>query len=134
VALYRDPVLRRMLPELRRASDNADGAARSRSGYTFPPYFVLERGMTLREWGRQPRSHFEVSTMVERVAQLLAACSSRATCTATSSLVHNLLAVRGCAPTCADIRRCRNRLVRCTTKRTKRWRRCSAPAARCECA
>jgi hypothetical protein len=72
VALYRNPVLRRVLPELRRASDNGDGAVRSRSGYVFPPFFILERGITLREWRQQERGRHEVSIMVEQVAQLLA--------------------------------------------------------------
>ena len=45
--LYRDPVLRQVLPELRTASDNANGAVRSRSGFVFPPYLVSERGITL---------------------------------------------------------------------------------------
>jgi hypothetical protein len=72
VALYCNPILRQVLPELRRASDNEDGAVCSRSGYVFPPYFALERGITLREWRRQPRGHHEVTTMLERIAQLLA--------------------------------------------------------------
>jgi hypothetical protein len=72
VALYRHPLLRRMLPELHRASDNAAGAVRSRSGHAFPAFFVLERGITQLEWRRHPRSHHEVSTMIEHLAQLLA--------------------------------------------------------------
>jgi hypothetical protein len=71
VALYRNPVLRRVLPKLRRASDNANGAVRSRSGYAFPPYFVLERGMSMRDWRRQERTHHEFTMMVERIALLL---------------------------------------------------------------
>ena len=55
VGLYRDPVLKRVLPDLIRAHDNADGAVRSRSGFVFPPFFVLERGMTLSEWSAQER-------------------------------------------------------------------------------
>jgi tRNA A-37 threonylcarbamoyl transferase component Bud32 len=34
---------------------------------------LLERGVTLAAWAKQERNFFEISTMVERVAQLLAA-------------------------------------------------------------
>ena len=71
VQLYRDPLLRRVLPSLLHASDNSDRAAHSRSGFVFPPFFVLERGMTLQEWIKQPRGFFEVSVMVEHIARLL---------------------------------------------------------------
>ena len=60
VALYRDPALRPILPRIWYASANIDGAVRSRSGYAFPPFFVLERGMTLREWCGRERGFFEV--------------------------------------------------------------------------
>ena len=38
------------VPQVFAASDNADGALRSPSGWPFPPYVVMERGATLREW------------------------------------------------------------------------------------
>ena len=41
VALYRDPILRRILPKIFYANDNIDAGARSRSGFVFPPFFVL---------------------------------------------------------------------------------------------
>ena len=79
-------MLRQVLPELLHAHDNADGAARSRSGYVFPPHLVLERGITLRAWctcstggggsagngGGRARNFFEVSTMVDSVGSMLA--------------------------------------------------------------
>ena len=71
VNLYRDPLLRQVLPGILYASDNATHAARSRSGYALPPFFVLERGMTLHAWVQQPRGFFEASVMVEHVARLL---------------------------------------------------------------
>ena len=72
VAQYQDPVLRRVLPDLIHASDNADGSAVSANGFAFPPYLVLERGMPLKEWlGRQRRA-MEVAVMVEALAELLA--------------------------------------------------------------
>lgn len=52
VSLYRDPTLRKVLPHLVRVNDNKDGTVRSRSGYVMPPFFVLERGVTLREWAK----------------------------------------------------------------------------------
>ena len=55
MALYRDPVLKQVLPDLIRANDNANCSVRSRSGVPFPPYLVLERGVTLRTWAAQDR-------------------------------------------------------------------------------
>ena len=72
VALYQDPVLRAVLPAILHASDNANGAERSQSGYVFPPFMVLERGVTMREWAERGRNFFEVSTMVESVCTMLA--------------------------------------------------------------
>ena len=47
-ALYQHPQLRRTLPPLHRAVRNVDEAVVSRSGYVFPPFIVLERGVTLQ--------------------------------------------------------------------------------------
>ena len=69
---YRDPVLRQVLPPLLHASENADGAARSRAGVPFPPFIVLERGIPLFEWAQQPRRQMESIVMVEALAELLA--------------------------------------------------------------
>jgi hypothetical protein len=68
VALYRDPVLRRILPKIWYANDNIDGAVRSASGYVFPPFFVLERGMTLKEWCARERGFFEVRAAARRLS------------------------------------------------------------------
>ena len=63
MALYQDPQLRRTLPDLLFATDNADGKVVSQSGYRFPPFFVLERGLTLQAWVGHDRARkfFEVS-------------------------------------------------------------------------
>jgi serine/threonine protein kinase len=61
-----------VLPDLVYNSDNANGAVCSRSGYVFPPFFVLKRGTTLRDWCRgQSRGFFEVINMAESVAKQL---------------------------------------------------------------
>ena len=70
VALYREPALARIMPDLLHADDNALGAACSRSAYAFPPVLVIERGTTLSAWQNEKRS-------------CLTACIARATCTAT---------------------------------------------------
>ena len=71
VALYRKPELASVMPDLLQAHDNAAGAVRSRSGYAFPPFLVLERGTTLKKWLDEERNFFEVITMVEALARLL---------------------------------------------------------------
>lgn len=72
VALYRTPELVSVMPDLLQVHDNAGGAVRSRSGYTFPPFLVLERGTTLRTWMAEERSFFDTLSMVEAVTRLLA--------------------------------------------------------------
>ena len=70
-ALYRTPALASIMPDLLQVADNADGTVCSRSGYTFPPFLVLERGTTLRKWMEEERNYFEVAGMVEALARLL---------------------------------------------------------------
>jgi hypothetical protein len=71
VSLYNDPVLVQTLPELLLADNNAAGLVRSSSGYVFPPFIVLERGITLKEWCERERGYGEVLTMVECLSRLL---------------------------------------------------------------
>ena len=71
VALYRDPALACIMPDLLHADNNNAGTVRSRSGYAFPPFLVIERGTTLLTWLAEQRNFFEVSTMVEALARLL---------------------------------------------------------------
>ena len=70
---YRHPTLKRILPSLLHASDNANGALRSRSGFRMPPFLALERGTTLKAWRASgERSYFETAAMLESVTRLLA--------------------------------------------------------------
>ena len=68
---FRDPVLCQVLPAAHLITDNSDGFVRSGSGMPFPPFIVLERGITLADWGVQPRKALQVIGMVEAVAELL---------------------------------------------------------------
>ena len=49
VELYGNELIRETLPELIHATANADGSVRSRSGFKFPPFMVLERGASMAE-------------------------------------------------------------------------------------
>ena len=49
-ALYQDEAIKRTLPELLQASDNATGALVSRSGFRFPAHLVMARGTPLRRY------------------------------------------------------------------------------------
>ena len=60
------------VPQVFAASDNADGALRSPSGWPFPPYVVMERGATLREWLKTPRAFPAVLHMMHDLATQLA--------------------------------------------------------------
>ena len=71
-SLYRDPVLRDILPSLLQAHDNANGAVQSRSGFVYPPWIAMERGTTLTGWIKHARGYGEVLAMVESVARMLA--------------------------------------------------------------
>jgi hypothetical protein len=79
-ALYRDPVLRRALPDLLHADANAAGALRSRGGTALPPFIVLERGTTLKAWREYARGYGEVRnvyvhhSMGVQVASMTGAC------------------------------------------------------------
>ena len=59
-------------PDVYAGSANADGAARSRNGYAFPPFLVMERGMTLAEWAARRRTLLETLAMCRDCATLLA--------------------------------------------------------------
>ena len=41
------------------------------SGFEFPPFLVLERGITFGAWAEQRRRYSEVLTMFEQIAELL---------------------------------------------------------------
>ena len=69
--VYRDRVLSSTLPAVLYATDNSDCRFRSRSGFVFPPFLVVERGITLGHWATERRSVFDVIAMVENVASLV---------------------------------------------------------------
>ena len=70
--IYEDRTFRACLPELILANDNARGDVQSHSGYTFPPFLVMDRGITLDQWLEVPRSPGAVLVMATEVAELLA--------------------------------------------------------------
>ena len=71
-AMYRNTAIKPVLPDLFAAAPNGDGAVRARSGYVFPPFLVMERGMTLAEWLQAPRDSLAVLSMFKDCAALLA--------------------------------------------------------------
>ena len=72
IAQYQDPLLAQCLPQLRFATDNADGAVRSARGFVFPPLLAIERGLPLAEWVAEERSAMQVTVMLEELSGLLA--------------------------------------------------------------
>jgi serine/threonine protein kinase len=59
------------LPEIYDATDNADGRIQSHSGFIFPPFIIMERGVTLQEWLRVPRAFMAVMHMFHDLASQL---------------------------------------------------------------
>ena len=70
--MYRDPALQSIVPELFAGSENGDSQCRARNGYVFPPFLVMERGMTLAEWVQQEPEALSVLSMFKACAALLA--------------------------------------------------------------
>ena len=70
VAAYRNAAIKGVLPPLFDA--NGPGAVRSRIGYVFPAYMVMERGMTLAEWLQTRRDPLGILSMFKDLAVLLA--------------------------------------------------------------
>ena len=71
--LHRDSDLQRVLPSLVASSDNASRAAATGDGYAFPSYTVRERCEPLKTWRGRRRAQSELLSLVEGLAQLLAA-------------------------------------------------------------
>jgi serine/threonine protein kinase len=69
--MYNAPAIKPLLPDLY-ASGNGNGAVRSRDGFPFPPFLVMERGMTLAEWLQKPRDSLAIFSMFKDCAELLA--------------------------------------------------------------
>jgi serine/threonine protein kinase len=70
-SFYENKAFRQCLPELAHASDNKDGRVVSRSGYRFPPFMVLDRGVTLKDWLKVKRNPSAVLAMIGEVLELL---------------------------------------------------------------
>lgn len=69
--IYSDSVLRHTLPPLHFACPNDDGALCSPSGWRFPPFLALERGVSLQEWLCTHRSSPAILHMVFDIAKQL---------------------------------------------------------------
>ena len=70
--MFRQQAIKAVLPDLFASAANGDGAVRARSGFAFPPFLVMERGMTLAEWVQAPRDALAVLSMFKDCAALLA--------------------------------------------------------------
>ena len=70
--LYKHPDISQTLPPLVEASDNANGAVRSPSGFVYPPYIIMERGITLSKWRQDKRTAPAILNMLLDVAAHLA--------------------------------------------------------------
>jgi serine/threonine protein kinase len=69
--MYKNAGVLPTLPDLFYASDNADGAIRSRAGFPFPPFIIMERGITLAKWLQSPRDSLAILSMFKECAELL---------------------------------------------------------------
>jgi serine/threonine protein kinase len=69
--LYRNPQLRKALPQVFHGGDNANGALKSPGGFVFPPFLVLERGAPLPTWRKEHRSFPSVLNMFHDLAMQL---------------------------------------------------------------
>jgi hypothetical protein len=71
IGFCENSAFRQCLPELAYATDNEDGRVVSRSGYRFPPFLVLDRGVTLVDWLHVKRNPSAVLGMAIDVLELL---------------------------------------------------------------
>jgi serine/threonine protein kinase len=70
--MYSEPAVKPVLPQLFASSDNADKAVSFQGAFVFPPFLVMERGITLAKWLQEPRSSLAVLSMFSDFAALLA--------------------------------------------------------------
>jgi serine/threonine protein kinase len=68
---YENGAFSECLPQLMCASDNASGSVVSCSGYRFPPFIALDRGVTLQNWLEVKRLASAVLAMAGEVLELL---------------------------------------------------------------
>ena len=71
IGFYGQPAFRSCLPRLVQAADNADARVQAPDGFVFPPFVVLDRGMTLGQWLATPRVPSAVVAMATEVLKLL---------------------------------------------------------------
>jgi hypothetical protein len=69
---YDSATFAQCMPQLMHADDNAKGTIVSRSGYRFPPFLVLDRGVTLTQWLDVKRFPSAMWAMAAEVLELLA--------------------------------------------------------------
>ena len=67
--LYNDAALRPLLPDLIETHDNSAGTVRSPSGWAYPSYIVLGRGVTLRQWATVPAQLWRGATTAPMAGQ-----------------------------------------------------------------
>jgi serine/threonine protein kinase len=70
-SLYERPELRKILPGIIQAESNHDQKFVSFSGFVYPPFMVMDRGVTLKEWMQVPRSFAAVVSMALEISELL---------------------------------------------------------------
>jgi serine/threonine protein kinase len=80
-SFYQNETFRHCLPEVVQASENGNGCLISRSGFRFPPFLALDRGVTLNAWMTSQRGPSSVLAMIAEVLELLVLLHS-------SSYVH----------------------------------------------
>ena len=149
MALYRDPVLRAVLPELLHADDNASGRVRSQGGgYAFPPFMVCRDAFGALTVGRSPLllkccnpRHLCRRTSVTRRLQLRGGIFVKHYRSQTHQEISNISRIRfaECARRCSSaVSRCTrgararassSRSAPCWTASRACWPRCTSPAA-----
>jgi serine/threonine protein kinase len=72
LSFYKNVTYRKCLPRFDQAFDNADGRLQSRSGYCFPPFIALDRGITLEDWLECDRNASSILAMAVEIVELLA--------------------------------------------------------------
>jgi hypothetical protein len=72
LGFYNNETFSKCLPELVHTTDNADGRVVSCNGYRFPPYMVLDHGVTLKAWIEVQRNPSTLLGMAVEVLELLA--------------------------------------------------------------
>jgi hypothetical protein len=75
--MYKQEVLLPCMPVLICAEHNTKRALRSRKGFAFPPFLIIEQGETLQEWSGVSRQEVAVLKMAICIVKLLDGLHSR---------------------------------------------------------